>query len=107
MAFLRKHGALLTVGVLIALAFYGAGFRAGEKALSSVATGVENPDGGSEAQVDFAPFWKAWNIINEKYVPASTTKEAVDDQEKVWGAIAGLAASLDDPYTVFFPPVES
>ncbi|KKW15996.1 MAG: Carboxyl-terminal protease [Parcubacteria group bacterium GW2011_GWA2_50_10b] len=107
MAFLRKHGALLTVGVLIALAFYGAGFRAGEKALSSVATGVENPDGGSEAQVDFAPFWKAWNIINEKYVPASTTKEAVDNQEKVWGAIAGLAASLNDPYTVFFPPVES
>ena len=29
------------------------------------------------------------------------------DQKKVWGAIEGLTDSLGDPYTVFFPPVES
>ena len=29
------------------------------------------------------------------------------DQEKVYGAISGLTNSLGDPYTVFFPPVES
>ncbi len=53
---------------------------------------------------DFSQFWKAWNVINEKYVP---TKHApVSNQEKVWGAIAGLASSLGDPYTYFLPPQE-
>ena len=51
----------------------------------------------------FAPFWKAWSILNEKYVAAASTTP----QQKVWGAIQGLAQSYGDPYTVFFPPVES
>ena len=51
--------------------------------------------------MDFAAFWKAWNILNEKFVSTATT---TSDQDKVWGAIEGLAASLHDPYTVFFPP---
>ena len=54
------------------------------------------------ATVDFEAFWKAWNIINEKHV----SNDGITDQEKVWGAIEGLASSLDDPYTVFFPPEE-
>lgn len=56
------------------------------------------------AEVDFAPFWSAWELINEKY-PVNGKK--ITDQEKVWGAIEGLVASLDDPYSVFFPPSES
>lgn len=53
---------------------------------------------------DFDQFWKAWNIINDKYVP--TKHKAVSNQEKVWGAISGLANSLGDPYTYFLPPQE-
>ncbi|MBX4195953.1 S41 family peptidase, partial [Candidatus Parcubacteria bacterium] len=53
-----------------------------------------------------SPFWKAWNVLNEKYVSSSST-EKVTDEDRVWGAIKGLTASLGDPYTVFFPPVES
>lgn len=54
--------------------------------------------------VDFEPFWKTWNLINEKYVSiASTTSE----QERVWGAIEGLVESLADPYSVFLPPEDS
>lgn len=63
-------------------------------------TVAQNP----EAAADFAQFWKAWNIINEKYVP--TKHAAVSNQEKVWGAIGGLANSLGDPYTYFMPPQE-
>lgn len=54
--------------------------------------------------VDFEQFWKVWNIINEKYVP--TKHEPVSNQEKVWGAMSGLADSLGDPYTYFMPPQE-
>ncbi|MEX0931358.1 MAG: S41 family peptidase [Candidatus Paceibacterota bacterium] len=56
--------------------------------------------------VDFSAFWKAWAILDQKYVSASST-EVHDPQDRVWGAIAGMTASFNDPYTVFFPPVES
>ncbi len=56
------------------------------------------------APADFGQFWKAWNIINEKYVPPKGV--TVTNQEKVWGAIAGLSGSLGDPYTYFLPPEE-
>lgn len=59
-------------------------------------------------KVDFDPFWKVWNTLNDKFVAVSTTSDAqIGDQKRVWGAIAGLTASLNDPYTVFFPPEES
>lgn len=57
----------------------------------------------SSTPADFSPFWKAWNVINEKFVDSGK----VTDQEKVWGAISGLADSLNDPYTVFMPPEEA
>ncbi len=107
MEFLRRHAALFILGVIIAFGSYSLGFNSGTKSLSITVTGVENATEGEPVGVDFAPFWRAWNLINEKYVPASTTAKTVDNQEKVWGAIGGLAESLGDPYTVFFPPVES
>ncbi|GEM_PF-427841 len=58
----------------------------------------------NEKPADFDQFWKVWNLINEKYVP--TKHKAVSNQEKVWGAIGGLANSLGDPYTFFMPPQE-
>src|SRR3569832_4368 len=64
--------------------------------------------------VDFSPVWQAWDVINTKFVPASvasTTKvastTAAKNQEKVWGMIEGLAASLGDPYTFFLPPQQN
>ncbi|MDP3763341.1 MAG: S41 family peptidase [bacterium] len=107
MEFLRKYAALLILGVIIAVGFYNIGFNAGEKSFSGVVVGIENKTESEPVSVDFAPFWKAWNLINEKYVSASTTAKVIGDQEKVWGAIQGLTSSLGDPYTVFFPPVES
>lgn len=107
MGFLRKHSALLLLGAIIAISFYSLGFNSGEKSLSTRVVGIENTMEGQPLNVDFAPFWKTWNLISEKYVPASTTLKTVDDQQKVWGAIQGLTSALGDPYTVFFPPVES
>lgn len=105
MEFLRKHGALLGLGVIIAFVFFQVGERSGENNFSKTA-GVTNGL-SAEAGIDFSPFWKAWNVLNEKYVPASTTDQVATNEEKLYGAIQGLAASLEDPYTVFFPPVEA
>lgn len=55
--------------------------------------------------VNFAPFWKVWNILNTRYAATGTTTP-VTTQDKVYGAIQGLVDSLGDPYTVFFKPDE-
>ncbi|MFC1756817.1 S41 family peptidase [Patescibacteria group bacterium] len=57
----------------------------------------------NEQQFDFSSFWKTWSAVQEKYV----SNDELDKQEMIWGSIAGLVASLDDPYSVFFPPKES
>ena len=54
-------------------------------------------------ELDFSPFWKSWRLIEEKYV----SSDGIDRQSMLWGSIEGLAASLGDPYTTFFPPVEN
>ena len=85
---------------------FATGFSSGLKARPEVekATYLINKETGMPEKVDFAPFWKTWNILNEKYVSSATS---TDTQEKVWGAIEGLASSLNDPYTVFFPPEDN
>ncbi len=98
----------LTALCVVALVFFG-GYSAGKKsapALPSIL--IENKETGKPSSVDFAAFWKAWNTLNEKFVgTTASSSEPVTEQDKVWGAIEGLAASLNDPYTVFFPPVEN
>jgi carboxyl-terminal processing protease len=95
--------------VMIAIVFfsgfyYGKNHQTDEEKIASIIN-KNDPTG----TVDFAAFWKAWATINEKYIPsnASTTVEKVSDQARVYGAIQGMTAALKDPYTVFFPPVES
>ncbi|MCK5027210.1 MAG: S41 family peptidase [Candidatus Pacebacteria bacterium] len=53
--------------------------------------------------VDLDLFWEVWNLINQDYV----TSEMPSNEEKIWGAIHGLVASLEDPYSIFLEPVES
>jgi carboxyl-terminal processing protease len=60
-------------------------------------------DSTSISDKDFAPFWKVWNVLEEKYVGATSTP----NQDKIYGAMQGLVDSLGDPYTVYFPPEEA
>lgn len=109
MDFVRRHKKILSASLIAAGLFFFIGFHEGKSHELSVLTlsGVNNKATGEPAQVDFAPFWKAWSVINEKYVPTGSSTQNVTSQDKVWGAIQGLTSSLGDPYTVFFPPVQS
>ena len=93
---------------VLALGLLG-GYGFGVNRTESVAVSAGQPE-----DVDLAPLWRAWEVIDEKFVPASVastsvvaTTTAVANQERVWGMVAGLAASLDDPYTFFLPPDEN
>jgi len=68
-------------------------------------TELFNTSSQIEETADFEPFWRTWNMINERYTASTSTMPTA--QEKVWGAIAGLAGSLGDPYSIFLPPQES
>lgn len=102
--FVKKYYISAIVAVVLVSTAYSVGYSAGHKNVSfqtaSVAN-LENRENGKPTNVDFEPFWKAWSVLNEKFVSSATT---TSDQDKVWGAIEGLSASLKDPYTVFFPP---
>ncbi len=97
----------ILVGVALLASSFGAGYYSGiqrKTELEKVAS-LTNKEADKPGSVDFSAFWKAWNLLDEKYVPAHA-HATTTDQDKVWGAIQGLASSYGDPYTVFFPPAE-
>lgn len=104
-----KKSAVIAIAVLVGALGFGGGLLAGSKTYATgTLFGNDAPEG-----VDFSPVWKAWQVMDEKFVPAavSTTSLAAASttdptQKRVWGMIEGLAASVDDPYTYFLPPAE-
>lgn len=54
------------------------------------------------SEVDFNQFWDLWDLVKEKYV-----EQPVDESKLFYGAMQGLVSGLDDPYSVYFPPVEA
>lgn len=91
--------------LFIAIVLFAAGFYYGKKNSSNVPPGTLNAT--STQSVNLEPFWEAWNLLDQKFSASSSTAPVLTNQDKVWGAIQGLANSYGDPYTVFFPPVES
>jgi len=103
----KKPPVYIFTFVLIIVAFVSGFIIGGEQSgqLSSISI---FPEGNANipSDVDFTPLWKAWNLIELKYVPASTT-DTIANEDRVYGAIQGLTNSLGDPYTVFLPPQEA
>lgn len=60
-----------------------------------------------DASANLADFWKAWNVLNTRFVQTHGSTTPPTAESRVWGAIQGLAASYGDPYTVFMPPSEA
>lgn len=58
----------------------------------------------SSTNTDLSAFWNIWNLLDKKY---PFKKETPETQEKIYGAIAGLVDSYNDPYTTFFPPQQA
>ena len=89
----------------IAVVIFASGIYVGfnKQVKISEAVNLSSEKTATEMEVDFAPFWRVWNTINEKHPDA----DKVTNQERVYGAISGLLESLDDPYSVFFLPEEA
>ena len=104
----------IALGVLGLIGGYAIGGRGMVSGQNTVISGITGANGIQPADVDFSPVWKAWNVIDEKFVPAAVatstpmaTSTAVVNQERVWGMITGLAGALNDPYSYFLPPSDN
>ena len=116
---IQKYGKLMNImggerrffifitALAIVVSSFGAGawFGLNERASIERVFGVVNqsPSGDLAEKlkdVDFEPFWKAWEVVERKHI----SDDPADRQAMVWGAIEGMVGSLGDPYTVFFPP---
>jgi carboxyl-terminal processing protease len=57
-------------------------------------------------RVDFQPFWKVWQILDQNFAPLDSKKIGTH-QEKVIAVTQALAKSYDDPYTEFIPTAKA
>jgi carboxyl-terminal processing protease len=65
-----------------------------------------NPD-SQPTDLEFGQFWRAWHVLDQNFIQTHSSSSIPTNEERVYGAIAGLTDSFGDPYTVFFPPVEA
>ncbi len=61
------------------------------------------PNDKSLKKIDFSLFWDTWGKVEKKFVD----KKKLDPQKMYFGAIKGMVASLEDPYTFFLTPDEN
>ncbi len=101
---------LAPIGLVVAfLVVFYSGFSFGQSDLveagkMNVITSSINGAKDNPQSVDFTLFWKAWNIVNEKYVKTKKATTTATEQDRIYGAIKGMVDSMGDPYTTFFPP---
>jgi len=57
----------------------------------------------NEGKFDLYLMWEVKDILAGKYLD----KDKVDNEAMRYGAVQGMVSALDDPYTMFLPPVEN
>jgi carboxyl-terminal processing protease len=98
---------------IVAAVAFGGGLMVGNASSSSAAVIKQIPllsdglDPSIDSQADLTDFWKAWNSLQKNFVQTHASNTIPNSKDKVYGAIAGLASSYKDPYTIFMPPKES
>ncbi|OGE82123.1 MAG: hypothetical protein A3B10_00785 [Candidatus Doudnabacteria bacterium RIFCSPLOWO2_01_FULL_44_21] len=99
----NKKIKLYTILVVLFLVVFGLGFFTGRGQIKLQNGKIEITKGDQPAtSADYSLLWDALNILNNKYVD-----RPLDQQELMYGAVAGLIQAARDPYTVFFDPKEA
>jgi len=75
-----------------------------EKSTSSLPSKTtQNQLNSNDKNVDFGLMWEAWDKLDARYVE----KDKLDKNKMFYGAIKGVVAALEDPYTFFLTPEEN
>ncbi|MEK7538337.1 MAG: S41 family peptidase [Patescibacteria group bacterium] len=105
---------LVTLIIIGVVGSFGLGIGTGKRLEHKAALAVDRVEAQNQAAVrgqagnlDMQPFWKTFDVLNEKFVATTASSSVPTDREKVFAAIEGLTSSYGDPYTSFFPPKEA
>ena len=102
---MKKNTSHLTNFLLIIsfiILIFGSGFKIGEYKsrsypLKPVTYNSQQPT------INFDLFWDTWSKLQERYVD----QKKIDPKKMYYGAIKGMVASVEDPYTFFLTPEEN
>lgn len=99
------QGVRIASSIIFGIVVFLAGIYVGFENRPSIqkVTGLYNKESVVTADTDFNAFWKAWQVANEKFPGA----DKVSNADRMYGAIKGMLASFNDPYTTFFTPTEN
>lgn len=98
--------AFMVIGATFVAGLYFGSARGISQAASFVSTVILDRAAPPEG-LDVEQLWRAWKLLDDRFVRTGTTTDALTDEEKLWGAVRGLTESYGDPYTVFLPPEET
>ncbi len=101
----------LILGLAFALLFFGSGYqyafwKLNHQTLDQISSNknfLYNPMQAKVKGVNFDIFWQVWRKLESDYVDT----KAINYQKMTYGSIEGLAQSLGDPYTRYFPPTDN
>jgi carboxyl-terminal processing protease len=96
----RKNLITIALVLLIFLTGFGIGTRYGQTGNLSI-TGTLSGKGTTNQIANFATFWRAWDLLVQNF------DGKIDYQKMIDGSIAGMTASLGDPYTTYLTAAEA
>ncbi|MDO9028555.1 MAG: S41 family peptidase [Candidatus Roizmanbacteria bacterium] len=105
---MKKNNSKL-INLLLILSFiilvFGSGYKLGEykNRLFFQQPTTNNQSADWRTKVNFDLFWDTWNKLEERYVD----QKKIDPKKMYYGAIKGMVASIEDPYTFFLTPEEN
>lgn len=91
---------LLTISFIVLI--FGSGYKIGEYK-SRFTSSQPTTYNSLQPNVNFDLFWETWNKLQQSYVD----QKKVDQKKMYLGAIKGMVASVEDPYTFFLTPDEN
>ncbi|MFH1289156.1 MAG: S41 family peptidase [Patescibacteria group bacterium] len=101
-----KQVRTIIFGLILVVSSFGAGFFYAKKAFSSEENSslftIDRKTSIGKEQ-GFSLFWDVWDRLEKDFL----NKAALVSKTMVNGAIKGMVASLDDPYTVYLEPKEN
>ena len=71
------------ISVFIAAILFATGFYAGKRSSLEIKS-AQFLNATSTDKVDMTAFWKAWSILDDKFVSVSSTTLPVRNQDKLW-----------------------
>ena len=87
---------LFAIGALLLLLTFALGYASYPRLNGAP---VASSAGSGDARPDLALFWEAWSLLDRDFFG-----EAPPSTQQLYGAIDGLTASFNDPYTFFVEP---